>query len=491
MIVNGFSYREVFMAPLSRFVSVWFFVFGCAIAPPSHAATPAPLNVVLILADDLGWTDLGCFGSDLHQTPNLDRLAREGMKFTQAYSACTVCSPTRASLLTGKYPARLRVTDWIPGRPPANPKLLVPDWTKRLPLEETTLAEVFRAAGYQTATIGKWHLGPTTHYPEHQGFDINIAGTDAGSPTSGYFSPWKISTLPEGRAGEYLTDRMGTEAEMYIRDHAAKPFFLYLPHFAVHTPIQAPADLVAKYKALVQPGNRHTNPTYAAMMESMDTAIGRVISALEERKILDRTVVIFTSDNGGHLPTTSNVPLRVGKGSCYEGGTRVPLIVRWPGVTAPGSVSDVPAITPDLYPTILAMTGLKSPSNHQPDGVSLEPLLRQRGGFQRDALFWHYPHYQLYQQGGTVPYSAIRLGDEKLIEFHDGRPSELYNLKTDIGEKNNLATTHPEKVRLLHERLVAWRRDVGAQMPAANPAHDSSKPEHAPNAKQLKRDKQG
>jgi arylsulfatase A len=476
---------------MTLFRFVFAFVFGCVSPRLTYAAIPAPLNVVLILADDLGWTDLGCFGSDFYQTPNLDQLAREGMKFTQAYSACTVCSPTRASLLTGKYPARLRVTDWIPGRPPANPKLLVPDWTKELPLEETTLAEVFRAAGYQTATIGKWHLGAASHYPQHQGFDLNIAGTDAGSPTNGYFSPWKISTLPDGPAGEYLTHRMGVEAENYIRDHAAKPFFLYLPHFAVHTPIQAPADLVAKYRALAQPGKRHTNPTYAAMLESMDTAIGRVLKALEVRQILDRTIVIFTSDNGGHLPTTSNVPLRVGKGSCYEGGTRVPLIVRWPGVTAPGSTSDVPVITPDLFPTILAMTGLQSPPNHRPDGVSIATLLRQQPGFQRAAIFWHYPHYQLYQQGGTVPYSAIRLGDDKLIEFFDGRPAELYNLRADIGEKNNLAAIQPEKLRALRERLAGWRRDVGAQIPTMNPAYDPNKPEHEQTAKELKRDKKG
>ncbi|MEN9633811.1 MAG: hypothetical protein RL077_2215 [Verrucomicrobiota bacterium] len=473
--------------PILRFVLLLPFLF--ALAPKLRAAAPAPLNVVLILADDLGWTDLGCFGSDLYRTPSIDRLAREGMKFTQAYSACTVCSPTRASLMTGKYPARLHVTDWIPGRPPANPKLLVPDWTKYLPLEETTLAETFHAAGYATATIGKWHLGGEAHAPTLQGFDLNIAGTDAGSPASGYFSPWKISTLPDGPPGEYLTDRMGAEAEKFVRASGDKPFFLYLPHFAVHTPIQAPQDLVAKYTALVKAGARHTNPTYAAMVESMDTAIGRVIAALEARRILDRTIIIFTSDNGGHLPTTSNVPLRVGKGSCYEGGTRVPLIVRWPSVTAPGSVCNEPAITPDLYPTLLAMTGVRDVAGHRSDGVSLEPLLRQRSGFRREALFWHYPHYQLYQQGGTVPYGAIRTGDFKLIEFFDGRPAELYDLRQDPSEQRDLAAAQPERVRALHDRLAAWRRDLGAQMPTANPAHDPSKPEHELTARQAKREK--
>lgn len=464
-------------------------LFGLVGRPGTHAAAPIPPNVVLILADDLGWTDLGCFGSDLYRTPHIDRLAREGMSFTQAYSACTVCSPTRASLLTGKYPARLHVTDWIPGRSPANPKLLVPDWTKYLPLGETTLAEVFRAAGYATAIIGKWHLGGEAHAPTLQGFDLNIAGTDAGSPLNGYFSPWKISTLRDGPPGEYLTDRMGAEAEKFVRASGDQPFFLYLPHFAVHTPVQAPKDLVAKYTGLVKTGARHTNPTYAAMIESMDNAVGRVLAALEERRLLDRTIVIFTSDNGGHLPTTSNAPLRVGKGSCYEGGTRVPLIVRWPSTTRAGSTCGEPVITPDLYPTLLALTGVRDATDHRSDGVSLEPLLRQQGGFRRDALFWHYPHYQLYQQGGTVPYGAIRAGDFKLIEFFDGRPSELFDLRNDPGEKHDLATAQPQRVQLLQERLDAWRHAVGAQLPTSNPGYDPAKPEHELAARQAKRTK--
>ena len=459
---------------------VLFVVIAALVASRGSAAEPK-LNVVLILADDLGWTDLGCFGSDFYQSPNIDRLAREGMRFTQAYSACTVCSPTRASLMSGKYPARLRVTDWIPGRPPANPKLLVPEWTKYLPHEEVTLAEVFKAAGYATASIGKWHLGPATHWPKTQGFDVNLAGTDLGSPTNGYFAPWKIPTLTEGKAGEYLTDRMGVEAEAYVRANALRPFFLYLPHFAVHTPIQGRQNLVNKYEKLARTGARHTNAKYAAMIESMDAAIGRVIAALEVEQILERTVIVFTSDNGGHLPTTSNAPLRVGKGSCYEGGTRVPLIVRWPGAVAAGSVSDVPVITPDLYPTLLEIAGLRRPATVALDGVSLVPLLRRQGGVGRDALFWHYPHYQLYQQGGTVPYGAIRAGDFKLIEFYDGRPVELYQLRDDAAEQRNLATAMPEKVRELSTRLERWRQSVGAQMPAKNPAYNPAKPEHDPN----------
>ncbi len=305
----------------------------------SAFAVDAKPNVILILADDLGWTDLACFGSDLHETPALDRLARDGMKFTQNYSACTVCSPTRSALMTGKYPARLHITDWIPGMMPDNPKLLVPDWTKYLPLEETTLAEVFKADGYTTATIGKWHLGGEAYYPEKQGFDLNIAGTHNGAIRT-FFAPWKISTLtPEGNAGDYLTDRLGEEAVQFIERAKDRPFFLYLPHYAVHTPIQGRADLVEKYQKKIRAGLNHKNAAYAAMTESLDMAVGRVRAKLDEHKLADRTMIVFTSDNGGRVPTTSNVPLRVGKASAYEGGVRVPLIVHWPAVTKPGSTT--------------------------------------------------------------------------------------------------------------------------------------------------------
>ena len=464
--------------------SVLCLLLVCLSLPPalSAAEPPARPNVVLILADDLGWTDLACYGSDLHETPHLDRLAAEGMKFTQAYSACTVCSPTRASILTGKYPARLHVTDWIPGLLPTNPKLLVPDWTKHLPLEETNLAEAFRAAGYATATIGKWHLGDEAYFPEKQGFDKNIAGTAAPSPRS-YFAPYSIATLPEQSSGEYLTDRLAEEAVKFIGEHRERPFFLYLPHFAVHLPIQAKAELTEKYRAKVRPELRHKNPAYAAMLESLDAAVGRVRRALDELKLADRTIVIFTSDNGGHLPTTSNVPLRFGKASCYEGGTRVPLVVHWPGATKAGSVCDVPVISPDLYPTALAMAKLPLPVGQRPDGVNLSSLLTQSGSIEREALYWHYPHYQLYQQGGTTPYGAIRDGNWKYIEFYDGQPSELYNLKDDLGEQRDLTQGQPEKVAALRAKLAAWRREVGAQMPYPNPGYEPGKPQHVPKAK--------
>lgn len=464
-----------------------------------HAAeTAKPVgapNIILILADDLGWTDLACFGSDFHETPHLDRLAREGMKFTQSYSACTVCSPTRAALLTGKYPARLHVTDWIPGAMPDNPKLLVPDWTKFLPLDEITLAERFQAAGYATASIGKWHLGTEDYYPEKHGFDVNIAGTDKPQPPT-YFAPWKIPTLNDGRAGDYLTDRLGEEAETYVESVKDRKFFLYLPHFAVHTPIQGRADLVAKYQRKLRPGLQHKNVHYAAMVESLDAAVGGVLDKLDELQLSDRTIVIFTSDNGGRITdgTTTNAPLRYGKASAYEGGIRVPLIVRWPGITKPGSASDVPVITMDLFTTLAAGCDLPAPAiiksstgRSGRDGVNLLPVLQQTGMPDREELFWHYPHHQHYQLGGAMPYGAIRSGDFKLIEFFNDMRVELYNLRDDVGERHDLAKADPDKAARLRQRLHAWRDDVGSQMPTPNPAHDPARPEYTPPKKQKKK----
>jgi arylsulfatase A-like enzyme len=444
------------------------------------AADPLPPNVVLILADDLGWTDLGCYGSDLYQSPHIDSLARDGMRFTANYSACTVCSPTRAALLTGKYPARLHITDWIPGLPPANPKLLVPDFTKQLPHEETTLAEQLHDAGYATASIGKWHLGGPKFYPEHHGFDLNVAGTDAPQPRPGYFAPYDIATIEQGPRGEYITDRLGEEAVQFIRDHAERPFFLYLPHFAVHTPVQAKKKLINRYEEHVRPEMRHTNAAYAAMIHSMDQTIGRIRRTLRELGIADRTIIIFTSDNGGRIPTTSNAPLRAGKGSCYEGGVRVPLIVSWPNVTPAGSECATPVITMDLYPTVLEMTGVAGKGVSPVDGVSLVPLLQQSGEIAERPLFWHYPHYQHYQLEGTTPYGAIRRGNWRLIEFYDDRPLELYNLNDDSGERTNLAESSPELVSSLRQELHAWLRAVDAQMPTPNPNYDATKPEHTP-----------
>jgi arylsulfatase A-like enzyme len=445
------------------------------------AADPKPLSVVLIVADDLGWTDLGCYGSDFYESPHIDSLARDGVRFTANYSACTVCSPTRAALLTGKYPARLHITDWIPGLPPANPKLIVPEFTKHLPHEEVTLAERLRDAGYRTASIGKWHLGGREFYPEHHGFDVNIAGTDQPQPRPGYFAPYAIKTIEQGPQSEYITDRLGDEAVKFIRAHADRPFFLYLPHFAVHTPIQAKKKLIEHHKSRLKPLMRHTNAPYAAMIDSMDQTVGRIRETLAELGIADRTIIIFTSDNGGRIPTTSNVPLRAGKGSCYEGGVRVPLIVAWPGNAAAGSTCDTPVITMDLFPTILEMLGRPLAADAICDGVSLVPLLKQTGSLADRALYWHYPHYQHYQLEGTTPYGAIRRGHHKLIEFYDDFRVELYNVHEDIGERNNLAAAQPELVSSLRKELHEWRDAVDAQMPVPNPNHDPTKPEDTRN----------
>jgi arylsulfatase A len=443
------------------------------------------MNVVLILIDDMGWTDLACYGSKLYETPNVDQLARDGMRFTQNYSACTVCSPTRAALLTGKYPARLHITDWIPGQMPDNPKMIVPDWTKYLPLEETTIADVFRKAGYATAAFGKWHLGGERYYPDKHGFDTFLAGTDRPQ-TDHYFSPYGIPTLPDGPKGEYVTDRLTNEAIRFIDANVekSKPFFVYLPHFAVHLPLQAKQKLIKKYEAKIKPGDAQATASYAAMIDSVDQSVGRIRRELKVLNIADRTIVIFVSDNGGRIPTTSNLPLRVGKGSCYEGGTRVPLIVYWPGGTKPGSLCDTPVISMDLFPTLVEICGIAGGAKTAIDGLSLVPLLRQTSELKRDELFWHYPHYQHYQKGGATPYSAIHKGDFKLIEFLADQRVELYNLRDDIGEKHDLAGERPDKVDELRKRLHEWRTEVGAQMPTPNPRYDPSKPEATLTPKQ-------
>jgi arylsulfatase A-like enzyme len=365
---------------------------------------------------------------------------------------------------------------------PENPKLIVPDWTKFLSLEEITIARALKELGYATASIGKWHLGDDEFYPDKHGFDINVAGFDRGN-TAHYFSPYDIPTLRDGPKGEYLTDRLTNEAIRFIEANKDKQFFLYMPHFAVHLPLQAKQPLIRKYQAKRRPGMAQNNAVYAAMLDSLDQSVGRVRAELKKQGVADRTIVIFASDNGGRVPTTSNAPLRVGKGSCYEGGTRVPFIVAWPGVTKPGSVCETPVISMDLYPTVLEAAGATKFEKLGVDGVDLVPLLHQTGQLARDELFWHYPHHQHYQLGGTMPYSAIRKGDFKLIEFLDDMRVELYNLRDDIGEKHNLAAQMPEKANELRERLHAWRSEVDAQMPTPNPSYDSSKPEHVPTQK--------
>src|SRR5262245_45128229 len=413
---------------MNRLFLLLAFLALCPGASPCRADTPPRPNVVVILADDLGWADLGCYGSKFHHTPNLDRLAATGLRFTRAYAACPVCSPTRAALMTGKSPARLQLTDWLPGRPdrPDQP-LARPPLRQQLPLAETTLAEALKKAGYATGLIGKWHLGGKGYEPQKQGFDVNVAGDQAGSPLS-YFAPFRnkdrfMPGLEKAPAGEYLTDRLAFEAERFLDGHKDRPFFLYLPHYAVHIPMRAKEDRVKKYPQKQVTG-RQSNAVYAAMLESLDEAVGRVVAKREQLKLSDRTIVVFTSDNGGlatlegpNTPPTINAPLREGKGFLYEGGIRVPLIVKWPGAVKPGSTSDAKAITTDLYPTLLEACGVKPEG--QLDGVNLVPLLKGGEAPDRPRLFWHYPHYS--NQGGK-PGGVVRASDYKLIEFYeDGR----------------------------------------------------------------------
>jgi arylsulfatase A-like enzyme len=477
----------------------WLMAFGLVL---TASAAPRP-NIIFILADDFGWRDLGCYGSTFYETPNLDRLAKQGMRFTDAYAACNVCSPTRASILTGKYPARLNLTDWLPGRPNRpDQKFNRPLLIQHLPLEEFTAAEALKSAGYRTAIAGKWHLGGEGFSPDKQGFDVNIGGCDLGHPPS-YFSPYKIPALTDGPVGEYLTDRLTDESLRFIEESKAGPFFLYFAHYAVHTPLQAKPELVAKYKAKAeklgvagsefvadlgrQVRRVQSHAVYAAMIESLDQSVGRLMKKLEDLGLEQNTVLIFTSDNGG-LSTaegtpTSNFPLRMGKGWNYEGGIREPLLVKWPGHIAPGSVCHEPMISTDYYPTFLEMAGQPLRPEQHLDGLSLLPLLK--GGTRPERpFFWHYPHYS--NQGGS-PGGALRLGEWKLLEFFEDMHVELYNLKTDEGERNNLAAAQPDKARQLTAQLHALRQETHALMPTPNPDYTGAPPAKKNQSKAAKK----
>jgi len=452
-------------------------------------------NIVLVLVDDLGWRDVGCYvpaNGGFYETPNIDKLAAAGVRFTDGYAACAVCSPTRAAVMTGRYPARLGVTDWIRsrfqgGKIPAykknpteyvggkNKKLLCPPNALWMELEEITIAEALESAGYTSCHIGKWHLGADDWYPDRQGFDFNIGGCDYGQPPT-YFDPYfrkgqgQIPTLKPRRRGEYLTDREADEAVNFIREHKDKPFFLYMAHYAVHTPIQAKKKLTEKYRDKPRYGQK--NPAYAAMIESVDDAVGAICSTLNELNLTGNTVFIFTSDNGGLSGVTNNAPLRAGKGHPYEGGIRVPAIIRWPGVIKPGTVSNEPVTSVDYFPTICEVADVPIPQDRAIDGVSLVKHLKTNGTskLSRDEIFWHFPHYR----GGIVPYSIIRAGEWKLIKRYEGRTFELFNLKADLSEKNDLSETMPEKVRELDNRLDKWLRATGAKLPRPNPDYASA-----------------
>lgn len=461
---------------------------GCAalaqrVAAASRIERP---NIVFILADDLGWADTAVYGGDLAETPNLERLAKSGVRFTDAYAAAPVCSPTRASLMTGKYPARLHMTTWYEASqdPPLNKKLIPPKTVADLPLTETTIAEALHAQGYLTAHIGKWHLGSAGYYPENQGFDINIGGTFWGAPQT-HFYPYKgdkyfggearyVPHLEWGQRGEFLADRLTTEALNVMTRAQDQPFYVNLWHHSVHVPAEAPEALVAAYQKKIRPGLHHTNATYAAMIANLDENVGRVMDHIDKLGIADKTIVIFGSDNGGYIgkwngqQVTDNSPLRSGKGSLYEGGIRVPFIVHWPGVTPAGTLCHEPVISSDFFPTVLEMTGQLGSNNYpKEDSRNLGPLLRNpHATLDRKDLYFHYPHY--YET--TSPVGALREGPWKLLEYFEDWHCELYDLSNDLSEKHNLALRYPQKTAQLRDKLHAWRQSVSAQMPMQNPA---------------------
>ncbi|UCG55757.1 MAG: sulfatase [Phycisphaerales bacterium] len=415
-------------------------------------------NLLFVLVDDMGWADLPCYGSEFHETPNIDRLAMQAVRFTDAYAAGAVCSPTRASILAGQYPARVGITDFIPGHPRPWSKLRVPENRLQLPLESVTIAEALKKQGYSTGYIGKWHLGGgETFVPQNQGFDMVLTGG-------------------RNRNDKRVTTFTDT-AVHFLEANRDKPFFLFLSHHTVHIPLEAPQDLVEKYRNKPKAPHGVNNPAYAAMVEHLDNSMGRLVRKLDELDLTRRTVVIFFSDNGGLRQrfdgkgeiVASNAPLRDEKGTLYEGGIRVPLIVRWPGVVKPG-VCNIPVTSVDFYPTILDLAGAKADPHHALDGTSIVGLIMRTGRFRRDAIFWHYPHYH-----HSTPAGAIREGDWKLIEFFEDGSLELYNLRDDISEKNNLAGRMPEKASRLQRRLAAWRKSVDAKMPTPNPDYDPAK----------------
>jgi len=513
---------------------------ACKQNQQSENVSEKPLNIVFFLVDDLGWKDVGCYGSRFYETPNIDKLATEGVRFTNAYAACHVCSPTRASILTGKYPASINLTDWLTGRRDFPfQKLLNVKINQHLPYNIPTLPKVLKENGYQTAIFGKWHLGEDSASTNKQGFDLHIPDWNRGWPKNGYYYPFGMKGLEEGTDGDYLTDKLTDKALKYIETNKNKPFFLYLSHFAVHDPIEGRPDLVEKYqKKLIKmvppeshpfilegkPGvenpisrtdldeaidqeeykgfkvfpnqtvkikQHQDNVQFAGMVESMDESLGRVLSKLKELEIEDQTVVIFYSDNGGMSAanfwdpereisekvldkaySTSNLPLRGAKGWMYEGGIRVPLIIKWPGKGLQKATCSVPVTSPDFFPTILDMVGINSQSIAS-DGLSIAPLVTGEMELYREAIYWHFPHYS--NHGMQSAGGAVRSGDFKLLEYYDTGNVQLFNLKEDIGEQNDLSTTEPKKVEELKKMLHNWRESVGAKMMNPNPKYEDKK----------------
>ncbi len=478
---------------------------ACAAAPAAAAlarnAPPRRPNIVFILADDLGWMDTAVYGSRYYQTPNIDRLASRGTRFTNAYAANPLCSPTRSSIMTGKYPGRLRLTvpaghmppepdslPWLGDSAPPSHKVRTPRSRHFMPLEEHTLAEALKDAGYATAFIGKWHLGHQDYWPKRQGFDVNIAGGHYPGPPS-YFSPYRIQTLTDGPKGEYLADRLTDEAVRYLQQRKGndQPFFLCLWHYSVHAPFQARADLVEPYRSRKDPRGKQNCPTMGGMVASLDASVGRVLDELDKLHLADDTVIVFTSDNGGNMynqvdgtTPTNNAPLRNGKGNLYEGGVREPAVVIWPGVTRPGSVCDEPISSIDYYPTLLEIAGAKTQPGQIVDGESITPVLRGQGRMHRREIYCYFPHY--IPATGNYPGVSVRQGDWKLYRFFGEGPDrtdkhELYNLKDDLSETTDLAARMPDKVRELDALLSAHLKAIDAIIPAPNPAYDAKSPD--------------
>ena len=440
--------------------------------------------------DDLGWTDLGYSGSDFYETPNIDEFSRQSIKFTNAYSSGSVCSPSRASILTGKHPARLHITDWIPGDRPKDRKLIGPPIINELPLEEMTIAEILSQNGYSTFFAGKWHLGKEGFFPENQGFKTNIGGHHRGSPPGGYYTPYDNPKLSDGPEGEYLTDRLTTESINFLDTVGQKPFFLCLSYYTVHTPIQPNKEYVGKFEnkltglsnkevGLREEGAGLTvleqrNPAYASMLYALDKNVGRLLAKLKEEGLYENTTIVFTSDNGG-LSTlykssrgkapTSVLPLRGGKGWLYEGGIRVPLLIKPSNYSGEPKTSTEPVIGHDFYPTFLSSAGIAIDPKVQIDGIDLNPLLKHDKELERKELFWHYPHYH---GSAWTPGAAIRQGDWKLIELYESNTIELYNLSEDISESNNLVLQYGEKASALQNRLHELQQSMSANMVIVN-----------------------
>lgn len=497
------------------------------------------MNIVVFLVDDMGWSDLGCYGSTFYKTPRIDHFAKQGVRFTEAYAASHVCSPSRGAFISGEYPARTHLTDWLKGRKnyPFQ-RLLNAEVVQHLPDGKPTLPEILHENGYATAIFGKWHLGDDSASTEQQGFDIHVPQWNEGWPNGTYFSPYHMKGLEGGPEGEYLTDRLTTEALKWVDHNKDHPFFLYLAHFAVHDPIEGPPHLVEKYMHKLQHGSRpeqgppyileqnpdqqkvftrkelnamlrdsgysgyrmfpnrivkvkqfQDNPEFAAMVESVDESLGKVMTRLREDGLADHTIVIFASDNGGmsaanffkperSIPlsmlnkafATSNLPLRGGKGWLYEGGIRVPTIIYWPGHGVHGVSSDVPIMNIDFYPTLLAMLGISAPKDYPLDGMSIVPLLTGdkpgTDSIARRPLYWHFPQYS--NHGAQSPGGAIRVGDYKLLEYFENYTVQLFDLKTDPGEQHDLSSAEPGRVKKMQEMLHAWRKRIHANMPTPN-----------------------